>query len=234
MPLTLAHLVAAVLWGHVEKALSSSGRSQPLISWVFTGACWVIVGVGRSETLRSNSGHCCPERAPCKMWCRLITHAQTTDVFLTPNNVLSCLRHSHFFIRQTLQRLVLGDRFESEDFPGHFVNSFSKLTASSEIAIPHSRQNGLGLGPPALESRFSSSPNMGCGALSTVIRPSLGPSHLPSSGYSPPFVTNPRLPFSAFLPINLCVPLALPRAHWHCPHLKFFFARTIFFPPCTC
>lgn len=82
-------------------ALSSSGRSQPLISWVFTGACWVIVGAGRSETLRSNSSHCCPERAPYKLRCRLITHAQTTDVFLTPNNLPPCLRHSHFFIRQT-------------------------------------------------------------------------------------------------------------------------------------
>lgn len=47
--------------------------------------------------------------------------------------------------------------------------------------------------------------------------------------YSPPFVTNPCLPFSAFLPINLCVPPALPSAPWHCPHLNFFFAHTIFF-----
>lgn len=81
------------------------------------------------------------------------------------------------------QSLELGDRFESENFPGHFVNSFSKLTASSEIAIPHSRQNGLGLfratcfGEPLL-----SFPNVGCGTLSAVIRPSLGPSQ-PSSGY---------------------------------------------------
>lgn len=139
-------------------ALSSSGRSQPLISWVFTGACWVIVGAGRSETFRSNSSHCCPERAPYKMRCRLITHAQTTDVFLTANNLPPCLRHSHFFIRKHRQSLMLGDRFESENFPGHFVNSFSKLTASSEIAIPHSRQNGLGLRTPALESRFSPFP----------------------------------------------------------------------------
>lgn len=52
--------------------------------------------------------------------------------------------------------------------------------------------------------------------------------------YSPPFVTNPCLPFSAFLPINLCVTPALPSAPWHCPHLNFFFAHTIFFSLCTC